>query len=271
MSKASERIRCYREAKRQLTDINKNRKNVVVIHYSCESFYDRPDGTSPRITSIAVRNLSISQTESFSIHQIAERNQISIEEIETRYDALEKEMLKDFYDYVEKHKNYDWVHWNMRNINYGFAALEHRYKVLGENPNEIHEFRRHDLAQLLLGLFGADYIEHPRMKSLVTMNSISDLNFLSGPDEAQAFEDREYVKLHLSTLRKVDVISDIFDRAIGGTLKTQAKRKSIYGNYFIYCVETAREKWFYILLGILAAIASIFFNFWRIFSGFWRR
>ena len=262
MSRASERIRCYREAKWQLTNINKNRKNVVVIHYSCESFYDRPDGTSPRITSIAVWNLSTSQTESFSIHQIAERNQISIEEIETHYDALETEMLKEFYDYVEKHKNYDWVHWNMRNINYGFAALEHRYKVLGGNPNEIHEFRRHDLSQLLFGLLGADYVEHPRMKSLVIMNSISDLNFLSGADEAKAFEDREYVKLHLSTLRKVNIISDIFDRAIGGTLRTQAKRKSIYGNYFVYYVERARENWFFVLFGILGTIASIFSVIW---------
>ena len=44
MSKASERLRRRREAKGQLTEINKKRDNVVVIHYSCESFYDRPDG-----------------------------------------------------------------------------------------------------------------------------------------------------------------------------------------------------------------------------------
>ena len=70
MSRASERLRLRREAKKQLAKISDNRNNVVVIHYSCESFYDRPDGTSPRITSIAVRNLATGQTESFSIHQI---------------------------------------------------------------------------------------------------------------------------------------------------------------------------------------------------------
>lgn len=32
--------------------------NVWVIHYSCESFYDRPEGRSPRITSIATRKLN---------------------------------------------------------------------------------------------------------------------------------------------------------------------------------------------------------------------
>ena len=36
--------------------------NGSVIHYSCESFYDRPNGASPRITSIAVRKLDSAQT-----------------------------------------------------------------------------------------------------------------------------------------------------------------------------------------------------------------
>lgn len=36
MSKASEKLRRRREAKKQLIEINKNRNNVLVIHYSCE-------------------------------------------------------------------------------------------------------------------------------------------------------------------------------------------------------------------------------------------
>lgn len=44
-------------------------ENLWIIHYSCESFYDRPEGRSPRITSIALRKLSSAQTTSFSIHQ----------------------------------------------------------------------------------------------------------------------------------------------------------------------------------------------------------
>jgi hypothetical protein len=56
--------------------------NVSVIHYSCESFYDRPNGASPRITSIAVRKLDSGQTLSFSIHQVAERGGVAFGEIE---------------------------------------------------------------------------------------------------------------------------------------------------------------------------------------------
>ena len=258
MSKASERLRRRRGAKRQLTEINKNRDNVIVIHYSCESFYDRPDGTSPRITSIAVRNLATGQTESFSIHQIAERDKkLSIKEIETYYDELEKKMLEKFYDYTKSHRSHTWLHWNMRNINYGFAALEHRYKVLDGKPFEIHESCRCDLSLLLDQLYGDDYIEHPHLESLVEKNSLIHPNFLKGADEAKAFTDSEYVKLHQSTLRKVDIISHIADRAASNKLRTNAKLTGIYGNYLVFAIEKIKESWLFVLFGIAGTIASI--------------
>lgn len=258
MSKASERLRHFREAKRQLTEINKKRDNVVVIHYSCESFYDRPDGTSPRITSIAVRNLATGQTESFSIHQVAERDKkLTIEDINDHYDELEKKMLKEFYDYVEKHEHYQWVHWNMRNINYGFAALEHRYKVFGGDPVKIHESCRHDLSLLLMQLYGDNYIHHRRLENIVEKNSLSHPHFLKGAEEVEAFENSNYVKLHQSTLCKVDIISHLVDRAVSRTLKTDAKRTGIYGNYFAFAIEKMRENWVFVLIGIIGSIASI--------------
>ena len=257
MSKASERLRSFREAKEQLTEINKKRDNVVVIHYSCESFYDRPDGTSPRITSIAVRNWASGQTESFSIHQIAERDKITIEDVNNHYDELEKKMLKEFYDYVERHRNYTWVHWNMRNINYGFAALEHRCKVLGSDPIEIHESYRRDLSLLLKRLYGDNYIDHKRFENLVEKNSLTHPHFLKGPEEAEAFENSEYVKLHQSTLCKVDIISHIVDLAVSSTLKTDAKLTGIYGNYFAFAIEKIKESWVFVLFGIVGTTASI--------------
>src|ERR1700736_5002634 len=77
--------------------------NVWVIHYSCESFYDRTDGRSPRITSIAVRKLDCAQTISFSIHQIAERRRLPFDQIEQHYDDLEREMLADFFAHLGSH------------------------------------------------------------------------------------------------------------------------------------------------------------------------
>ncbi len=35
---------------------------------------------------------------------------------------------------MKQHKAYFWVHWNMRDINYGFPGLEHRFRILGGEP-----------------------------------------------------------------------------------------------------------------------------------------
>ena len=53
-------------------EIGNNPKNYLIIHYSCESFYDIQDGHTPRITSIAVYDYATAQTDSFSIHKLAE-------------------------------------------------------------------------------------------------------------------------------------------------------------------------------------------------------
>ncbi len=194
-------------------------RNTVVIHYSCESFYDRPNGASPRITSLAIRNLHDAQTVSFSIHQIAEEEGVLFEEIEQNYDKLEKKMLERFYDYIKTKKDKVWIHWNMRDINYGFQAIGHRFKVLGGNPVELHESQLLDLAAVLINRFGVGYIGHPRLINLIKKNKITDKSLLSGKDEAVAFEQQEYVKRHQSTLRKVDVIANIWNRLREGSLK----------------------------------------------------
>ena len=67
-----------KEARQRLDSLFSDRSKVWVIHYSCESFYDRPNGASPRITSPAVRSLDSAQTHSFSIHQVAERLKVPI-------------------------------------------------------------------------------------------------------------------------------------------------------------------------------------------------
>lgn len=257
MSKVSTRLRRRREAKEQLSEIEAKRSHVIVIHYSCESFYDRPDGTSPRITSIAVRNLATGQTTSFSIHQFAERaKQLPIEDNQ-HYDELEEEMLKDFYAYAKRRANHIWLHWNMRDINYGFQALEHRCKTLGGEPFEIPETDRRDLARLLLEMYGNSYVGHPRLKCLVEKNAMAHSDFLSGKEEAATFENGDYVKLHQSTLRKVHVLSEIVDLASADELKTDARRIGIYGGYFKFAMEEIKEHPLGYIIGLIGGIASI--------------
>jgi hypothetical protein len=241
MGQAWNKIQKRKQAKNKLSELMGKADQVIVIHYSCESFYDRPDGSSPRITSIAVRNLESGQTTSFSIHQVAERKGYSASALEQHYNELEKLMLDEFYDYVRIHSSYFWLHWNMRDINYGFPAIAHRYKVLQGNPEEIAESKLVDLSRLLISIYGDNYIPHTRLTNLIDKNSISNKDFLAGQDEAEAFDKKQYVKLHQSTLRKVDVLSNIVELTANGSLKTNSKKKDIYGNYFVAFAELVKE------------------------------
>jgi hypothetical protein len=54
----------------------------------------------------------------------------TFDEIESHYDSLEKKMLDEFFNFAKEHKDYTWINWNMRDINYGFEAIENRYLVL---------------------------------------------------------------------------------------------------------------------------------------------
>lgn len=261
MGNAQNRLKMRKDAVKRLAQAIENRDHTMIIHYSCERFYDRTDGSSPRITSIAVRHLGSGQTKSFSIHQMAEIDGLTALELEQRYDELEKKMLAQFYEYAVTHSNDIWLHWNMRDINYGFEALGHRMRVLGDEPKEIREDKRVDLAHLLKAIYGDHYAEHPRLQSIMKMNSISDMDFLSGEDEASAFEAKEYVRLHQSTLRKVSVIASVAQHAYDGTLKTKSSIRDKYRDYPQALVELIQENWVIQLILFLIAVIGFIMLF----------
>ncbi|MEQ1772347.1 MAG: hypothetical protein ABL891_01075 [Burkholderiales bacterium] len=244
----------WKRAKQQLDAVFEQPEHSVVVHYSCESFYDRDNNPrSPRVTSIAVRNLDSGQTKSFSIHLIAERRGL-LDSIERHYDQLEREMLKDFCDDVRVRQHCKWIHWNMRDSNYGFEALENRMKTLGDTPVSVPEANRYDLSRLLVSIYGTGYVGHPRLEKLMTLNHVTPRDFLTGAQEAAAFEEKQFVKLHQSTLRKVDVLANLAGRAHAGDLKTLASWWEVNGRSIKAIGEWLREHW---LIGALVAIAGI--------------
>lgn len=115
-------------------------------------------------------------------------------------------MLDEYFEFVKLHKEYYWVHWNMRDINYGFEAIEYRYSVLGGEPISINNSNKFDLARKLIDMYGQ--INQPSSVKLIEENHITKQNYLTGKEEAECFE-KEFVKLHQSTLRKVDVLHSI--------------------------------------------------------------
>jgi hypothetical protein len=252
------RLRDRKESLIRLRQLDDRRESLLVIHYSCESFFDRPDGATPRITSIAVRNFASGQTESFSIHKVAELKHISIVDIPGHYDSLEKEMLDEFSQYLQTNNHCTWVHWNMRDINYGFQAIEHRYRVLGGSAMErLPEERKFDLARSLVSIYGATYASHPRLQNIVKLNNITDRSFLVGAEEAEAFNRGEFVRLHQSTLRKVDIMANLFGRTLDKTLKTQSSWWEARGLNPQALSELTTEHWAWTLFTIIGVVAGV--------------
>ncbi len=260
MSKASQRNKKRKKAKETIENISDNLSEYLIIHYSCESFFNLPQGNTPRITSIAVRYLRNAQSHSFSIHKIAELKGISPNQINQHYNQLEKEMLDEYFEFVKKHLDKNWIHINMRNINFGFEAINHRYKVLGGNPTQINDNLKIDLARLLIDIYGKNYCPHPRMESLYNLNNITMASFLNGEQEADAFNNGDYVALHQSTLRKVDNMHNVISLSVENDLKTNSNIFQVYGITPAGLFYAGKDNWVVaILLFIVGCvIAGIF-------------
>lgn len=228
----SERINDRRLGREQIELLKKKDKRTLIIHYSCESFYNL-NGRTPRVTTICVKNRGTNTTKTFSIHiqaQLLKKELCCIADSE--YDQLEKSMLKEFFKYLKSHATYNWVHWNMKNSSFGFEAIANRYKILGCHPGEIEEHFKIDLQDVLGKIYTYDFEKHDpkgQLLNLAQRNSISTRDALRGQDEAIAFENKEYLKLHMSTCRKVDIIDRILTLEERNSLKVQIPKYKIYG------------------------------------------
>lgn len=180
---------------RILKNIKKNPQDFYVIHYSCQSLYDDNEGLSPRITSIAITHLATRQTVSFSTHAVAEELKISRENVIKNLDEIERKLLSEFYNFIRDRRDKFWIHWNMRNLTYGFEHIQHRYRVLvDDNIPVIPVERRINLNDILKDYYGDNYAPHPRLMSLMELNGGLHRHFLSGKEEVQAFQNNEFIK-----------------------------------------------------------------------------
>lgn len=234
---------------------------ALFIHYSCESFYNYTIPTSRRITSIAVRVGKSSQTHSFSLHLEAEKLG-KLSNIGNCLDECERAMLSSYYAFVASHQHgYQWVHWNMRDSNYGFEALDHRLLVLGGAPVAIPDAQKVDLSPLLIEIYGKKYTGHPRLMWLVEHNGIYQKAILNGEEEAKAFEEGRYVALHQSTLMKVQALGDIADLAARQKLVHQARWRDIYGGSIRDAGEALKDHWLWVvgttIIGLVLAVATL--------------
>jgi hypothetical protein len=210
------------DLKRAINELTENSGSLFAVHYSCQNLSDSNEGYSPRITSIAVLHIEHSIMHSFSIHLVAEEKHVEREKIESQYDSLEGEMLGRFYAFVSDNPDARWVHWNMSNINYGFETLSHRYRVLtGNEAPRIPDARRYNLSSLITAKYGSDCVDDPKMTNLMDLNGGKHRDFLSGADEVKAFQDKEFIKLHKSTMSKTYWFQKMYLLLLDNSVKTQ--------------------------------------------------
>ncbi len=249
------RVERHKNAKNTLRKIYDNKSDYLLIHYSCESFYDIKDGRTPRVTSVAIKEMESRQIKSFSIHKVAEEKGIDAGAIFANYDLLEKTMLEQLNAYMVKNAAKKWVHWTMTDINFGFEAIKHRALTLG--VKKLHNVTNtFDLSVLFKDRYGENYIEHPRLGTLLKKNNIVPANFLSGAEEATAFEDKEYVKLHQSTLAKISCFETLINYAAEDVLKTNSKWTDIYGKSIQGIFELSKDHWLANLIGFILGILA---------------
>lgn len=237
------------DAVKKLSNLKKDKRHILVIHYSCESFYQKGDNFSPRITSVCVKKFSENQSVCFSISDYAERASIPLSQIDSDYDSLERRLLDELFDFIGVNQDKYWVHWNMRGSVYGFQAIYHRYRILGGSPIILNESRLFDLAEVLKSIYGKDYAPHPRLEKLCELNNLSMKDFLAGAAEADAFERKDFAVLKMSTARKVDLLSDILSLAFSGRLRKE-------GNAIIQRINELSINPFLVLLGLIVTLVT---------------
>jgi hypothetical protein len=257
----SPRLREREQGLTFLRDILRDKSKCFIIHYSCESFVTN-HGRTPRVTSICVKSLNTGQTTSFSIHLQAQFDGLDFNSLsDSQYDELEVKMLSEFSDFVNNNRSHKWIHWNMRDSNYGFEAINNRIRILGGNTFVVEDDRKFDFPKILGQIYTYAYeANRPngRLLNLADRNKISTINALTGALEAEAFDNKEYLKLHMSTLRKVDLIESIVHRVENNELKVNVTAKQIYGLNIPGVIVLVRESpLLLVLVGVLGALISI--------------
>lgn len=233
-------------------------EDFYIIHYSCQSLYDDNEALSPRITSIAVDHYATEQAVSFSTHSIAEELHIPRESVRERFDEVERKLLQDFYAFVRDRRDKYWVHWNMRNLTFGFEHLEHRFRVLtGHDGPVIPVERRLNLNDLLADRYGGGYAKHPKLLSLMELNGGVHRHFLNGMEEVQAFQNNEFIRMHNSTLSKIGFLHIVVRKLVHGKLKTASRG---FGVALDVLFESRVAK----SVGLIATAISLCVGIWQL-------
>jgi hypothetical protein len=259
-------IKDRKAAVANLQKLTEDPSKVLFIHYSQSNTFEDDDygNISPIITSIVIKSLDGQIDQQFAIHFEADKADIPIDEIQYSYRDLELRILKSFNEFVRRHSSCNWIHWDMKNIHFGFEAIKHRYeKIFGElkDYNEIPINNKKNLRAIIEGMYGESFVNGPdTLKSLLICNSgnVENNSYLSSNVESTEFERKNFINVIQSVDLKVDFIKS-------ATIKLM-NRKLLVSNKNSYAVfiDTVNHPiftfigWLATVVGLIVGLIAIF-------------
>lgn len=196
----------------QIQELRHNQAQIRIIHYGCESWYNVKD-----------RPVAIS---CIAIVELATWSQVSFSLTDTGGDDIierEKNLLEHFYKYIRQTPDAFYLHWNMNSSDYGFAAIEKRYRYLFgvDAPYSIPNDNRYDLDSIIGFKYGGNYADHPKLLTLGALNRFNKRYSLTGKEEADKFDAREYGDIQRSITEKAQLITFLARKFFDGSLETK--------------------------------------------------
>jgi hypothetical protein len=136
----------------------------------------------------------------------------------------ERKLLESYYQYLREKPDARYVHWNMHSDEYGFSAIDKRYRFLfGQDPPyNVPKEVRYDLDGLIEFRHGNGYADHPKLSTLGTLNRHPKRYLLTGKEEADKFQAGEYGDIRRSITEKAHLIASLAKRFLNGSLETKS-------------------------------------------------
>jgi hypothetical protein len=103
--------------------------------------------------------------------------------------------------------------------------------------------------------YGHDYVPNPRMVNLAHQNGPLPQGFLEGMQEAEAFKNKDFIRMHASTLAKVDFFRHVIILAQKGKLRTASRS---WGVRVDRLLEGRTAKMLALIAGIVGALVAIY-------------
>lgn len=235
----SNSINAHKEANSVLEDFSKKKSDYIFIHYARQNCFEDAYEKGPRVIAIVVMNAENGQTMVFSLRKVADNYGCDFFEMsESGKDDIEKEMLQSFFEYAKQNTQKKWLHWNMKNNNFGFSAIEERFKNLDGEPIHFEENKLFNISVLLKKKYGTNFAKDAswngkvmgKMYDVFSLNEIVDSQILNGEQEIKEYILKNITSIEQSILGKIKAFQVIVEKASDNDLKTRGNMiKDVYG------------------------------------------